>query len=147
MEVLRLYFVMAILALVLGLLIPSINAQVPQPAPAPSNDVQPYGRFGYWVGYIQYSKHCIRLELSVYRIPKDIGIGDEVNGHRIAGKHEMLNTAISLKALSAELVWRTPRHIGWQSHCVDREWGIGDPSQLIRNKIRNKVRKPSVRNV
>lgn len=32
----RLYFVMAILAVLLAMAFPSINAQVPEPAPAPS---------------------------------------------------------------------------------------------------------------
>ncbi|KAM7509629.1 hypothetical protein LguiA_020082 [Lonicera macranthoides] len=40
MEMVRLYFVMAILAVLLAMAFPSINAQVhePAPAPAPSND-------------------------------------------------------------------------------------------------------------
>lgn len=35
-EMVRLYFVMAILAVLLAMAFPSINAQVPEPAPAPS---------------------------------------------------------------------------------------------------------------
>ncbi|PIN21726.1 hypothetical protein CDL12_02499 [Handroanthus impetiginosus] len=38
MEVLRLYFVMAIFAFILALCVPSINGQVPEPAPAPTSD-------------------------------------------------------------------------------------------------------------
>ncbi|KAK6120449.1 hypothetical protein DH2020_045804 [Rehmannia glutinosa] len=38
MEMLRLYILVAIFALLSVLLIPSINAQVPEPAPAPSSD-------------------------------------------------------------------------------------------------------------
>ncbi|KAK2968217.1 hypothetical protein RJ640_027349 [Escallonia rubra] len=38
MEVLRLYFVMAVFALLSAIVFPSVNAQVPAPAPAPSND-------------------------------------------------------------------------------------------------------------
>ncbi|KAK6147776.1 hypothetical protein DH2020_018697 [Rehmannia glutinosa] len=38
MEMLRLYILVAIFALFSALLIPSINAQVPEPAPAPSSD-------------------------------------------------------------------------------------------------------------
>ncbi|KAI3443681.1 hypothetical protein Pfo_000346 [Paulownia fortunei] len=38
MEMLRLYFVVAVFALLSALVIPSINAQVPEPAPAPSSD-------------------------------------------------------------------------------------------------------------
>ncbi|KVH88838.1 arabinogalactan protein 22-like [Cynara cardunculus var. scolymus] len=40
MEALRMYFVMAVFALVMSLLLPSMNAQssAPSPAPAPSND-------------------------------------------------------------------------------------------------------------
>ncbi|KAI3447078.1 hypothetical protein Pfo_003743 [Paulownia fortunei] len=38
MEMLRLYFVMTIFALLLALIVPSINGQVSEPAPAPSSD-------------------------------------------------------------------------------------------------------------
>lgn len=38
MEVLRLYVAMIVVAFVFALMAPSINGQVPEPAPAPSSD-------------------------------------------------------------------------------------------------------------
>ncbi|XP_051114129.1 arabinogalactan protein 41-like [Andrographis paniculata] len=38
MEIIRLYFVMAVIALVLALIAPSISGQVTAPAPAPTSD-------------------------------------------------------------------------------------------------------------
>ncbi|KAL7600615.1 hypothetical protein Lser_V15G25627 [Lactuca serriola] len=38
METLRMLYVMSVFALVMSLLLPSMNAQAPAPAPAPSSD-------------------------------------------------------------------------------------------------------------